>query len=140
MATKRTPIHRQPEPKITPAAIRLFDAMRRCRCTCAPGDWGGEYWKHTRCPGCERWWRLQNDLCDELRTPIWQFPCMQHPEAKSPYPPGCQADLNWKPDLEAQEQWQALAEASREAKREARRARKAAEARGPPPRPLGQNP
>ena len=33
MPTKRIPIARQPTSKITVKAIRLFEAMRRCRCT-----------------------------------------------------------------------------------------------------------
>src|SRR5262245_10043902 len=110
MPTKRTPIGRTPIPQIMPRAIELFDAMRRCRCTCPP---------HrnplTRCSACDRWWQLQNQLCDELRTRPWEYPCIEDPrEADGP---------DDRP--EAQERWRLLAEASREAKRQERAARRA---------------
>ena len=111
MPTKRVPIARQPTSKITIAAIRLFEAMRRCHCTC-PGDRrSGD----PRCDGCERWWSLQNNLCDELRTPLWIYPCVENPATQNPY-------LGWKPNLEGQEMWKALVNASRELRRAQRKA------------------
>jgi hypothetical protein len=111
MSTRRTPISRTPSPRISPAAIRLFDHMRRC----SDG---------------ERWWRLHSDLVDELGTKPWQWPCIQAPNTQSSY-------IGWKPNLEAQERWKMLAKASREAKREEREARRARAATAPtaPPEP-----
>jgi hypothetical protein len=117
MPTKRIPIGRQPAPKITVKAIRLFEAMRRCRCTCPEDRELG-----TRCDGCERWWSLNNDLCDELHTPLWQYPCVQNPLAENPYPLGCAAYKSWKPDREAQATWKALVNASCELRRAQRKA------------------
>jgi len=125
--TRRTPIGRHPGPKITPAAIRLFEAMRRVRCTCAPIDWNGKYWERQQCQGCKRWWSLHSDLCDALGSKPWEWPRVEDPDAQNPYPPGCNAHLTWEPNRRAQAMWLALATASREARREALRARKAAE-------------
>jgi hypothetical protein len=131
MTTKRTPIKRQPEPKITPAAIRLFEHMRRIRCSCPPIDWAGEYWNRDECSGCKRWWRLHRDLVGELQTAPWQYPVIEDPTTQNPYPPGTLAHLEWKPKLEAQARWLLLAEASREARREAERVKAARKAAAP---------
>jgi hypothetical protein len=32
--------------------------------------------------------RLDSLFCDELRLKPWQFPAVEQPDAKSPYPPG----------------------------------------------------
>jgi hypothetical protein len=85
--------------------------MRRCRCTCVDDRKPG-----TPCNGCERWWRLHNDLVDEFGTMPWQWPCVQNPNTQAPH-------IDWEPNHEAQERWQALAAASRDARREARRAK-----------------
>ena len=37
--TRRTPIARSRTSPITPVAVKLFDQMRQCRCTCPPRDW-----------------------------------------------------------------------------------------------------
>jgi len=95
MATKRTPINRSPITQVTPRAIELFDAMRRC--------------------GGRRWWELQNALCDELHTPIWQYPCIEDPR-----------DGENRPAAEAL--WRMLDAASREARRQEREARRAQKA------------
>jgi hypothetical protein len=113
MPTMRTPIRRSPSPVITPKALELFEQMRRCRSD-------------------ERWWKLQNDLCDELHTRPWEYPCVEHPDTSNPYPPGTPAHLSWRPNDRAQEMWKALDAASREAKRAAREARKAAPRTQPP--------
>jgi len=92
---------------ITPKAIQLFDAMRRCHCTC-PKNRN----PLTRCSACDRWWKLQNELRDELHTKPWEYPCVEDPrEADAP---------DDRP--EAQERWRLLAEAAREAKRQERAA------------------
>ena len=114
MPTKRTPIRRSSSPQITPQAVRLFEQLRRCR-------------------DVDRWRQLHSELCDELHTRPWQFPCIEDPSTQNPYPPGTPAHLSWQPDREAQERWKALAAASREARRQERAARKAAEQ--PPDQP-----
>jgi hypothetical protein len=131
--TRRTPVNRSPLPTIMPRAIQLFEQMRRCSCTCPPIDWGGKYYGRQQCPGCKRWWSLQNDLCDELHTPVWAYPCVEDPRTQNPYPPFTNAYRSWEPNRNAQELWQALAEASREAKRQERAARKGAAAATQPP-------
>jgi len=116
MPTKRVPLNRQHQSPVTERAVRLFDAMRHCRCTC-PQDRD----PLTRCSACDRWWKLQNELCDELRTPVWQYPCVEDPR-----------DGENRPAAEAL--WVALAQASREARREQRAAR-AKSANGAPDQP-----
>src|SRR5262245_45636877 len=108
MATKRTPINRSPITQVTARSVQLFDAMRRCRCI-SPGNCNAI----VRCSACDRWWKLQNALCDELATPIYQYPCVEDPR-----------DGGNRPDAEAL--WRALDAASREARRQERAARKAA--------------
>ena len=67
--TLRTPINRQPRPRITQRAGELFERMRRGpRCTCAPGN------TREDCPGCERWWDLQDQLHIELHAKPWVWP------------------------------------------------------------------
>jgi len=135
--TRRTPVTRSPLPVISPAAVKIFEAMRRCRCTCPPIDWEGKYWERQECLGCKRRSKLHNNLCDELGTKLWEWPCVEDPGATCPYPVWHCAYATWRPNLEAQARWRALATASREAKREARRAkaaaRKAAAAPAAPP-------
>jgi hypothetical protein len=130
--TKRIPIPRVAAPTITTKAIALFERMRRCKCTCPPDARGHE------CPGCEKWWSLHSDLVDALGTPVWQWPAIEDPRAENPYPPGTPAHHSWTPDLEAQQMWQALANASRELRR-ARQAAKAERAT-PPPAPATPSP
>jgi hypothetical protein len=127
MPTKRVPIGRTAAPKITVKAIKLFEAMRRCCCTCPDDRKSGD----ARCDGCERWWSLQNNLCDELRTPLWVYPCVENPATQNPY-------LGWKPNLEGQAMWRALTHASHElrrAQRKATRPRRAPVSSAPPELP-----
>jgi hypothetical protein len=126
MTTKRVPIGRQAATKITDRAIELFDRMCAIKCACEPIDWEGEYWKHRPCGGCDRWWDLHSELHDEMKCKVWDWPCIQSPKARSPYPAGSFADEHWKPDLEAQALWRALAKASATAQRAKRQAVKAA--------------
>jgi len=84
------------EPPITPRAVEIFDRMRRCN--------------------GERWWDLHSDLCDELHTKPWQWPCIEDPREANPYPEGAPAHASWRPDREAQALWQTLDQASREAR------------------------
>ena len=67
--TLRTPINRQARPRITQRAGELFTQMKRARCTCPPQDRRRE-----RCPGCTRWWDLQDQLHIELRAKPWVWP------------------------------------------------------------------
>src|SRR5262245_30492549 len=131
MSTKRKPLNRPPALQITPLAIRLFTEMAAVSCTCEARDWGGKYWEHKQCAGCERWWELHAGLYDELRCRPWEWPCIQSPEAECPYPPGSPAAQSWRPNERAQQMWQALAGAAREA----RRTQAALEAAEAQPRP-----
>jgi len=134
--TKRVPVARSPIPQITPEAVRLFDAMRRCRCTCPPIDWKGKYWGRQQCAGCKRWWELQNQLCDEVHAPIWQYPCIEDRRTQNPYPRNTAAHQSWQPCLEAQALWLQLDAAAREVRREQRAARKAGARPQPDPPPV----
>src|SRR5262245_42292236 len=92
----------------TPKAVRLFAAMLECECDCAPIVWGGKYWERTQCAGCEEWWRLHSLLHKELGAKLWEWPCIQHPEAVTCFPEGSTAAKTWKPDLRAPARWRAL--------------------------------
>jgi hypothetical protein len=107
--TRRTPIGRSPQLQITPRAIRLFEAMRRCWCICPEDRELG-----TECAGCARWRALHGDLWDELQVPIWQWPCVEDPRD----------DDGKRPEAVAL--WRELENASREARRQQRAARKTA--------------
>ena len=117
MSSKRKPISRPAVLQITPLAISLFTEMAAISCTCAPRDWGGKYWVHKQCAGCEKWWELHARLHDELRCRPWEWPCIQSPKAECPYPPGSPAAQSWRPNERAQQMWHALAEAARGARR-----------------------
>jgi hypothetical protein len=100
MPTKRIPIGRSPTPKITVTAVRLFESMQRLVCCmCGPSE----------CRHCRRWWDLHSELHKELGARLWQWPCIEHPGTRSPYPRGSEADKRWEPDLDAQAMWRALA-------------------------------
>src|SRR5262245_50800327 len=132
--TKRVPVARTPIPQITSRSIELFDAMKRCRCTCLPIDWEGKYWGRQQCPGCKRRWELQNELCDELHTKPWEYPCVEDPRTENPYPRGMLAHATWQPNHRAQAMWRQLHSASRERRREERAVGRA-KANGAPDQP-----
>jgi hypothetical protein len=120
MPTKRTPIDRPQRRMISAEAVRLFCKMERINCTCAPRDWEGEYWRHTPCAGCERWWELNSLLMRELRLSSWEFPSYTRPTAVCPYPADSNAARTWKPDTRGHERYRQLEGAAREARRRAR--------------------
>ena len=93
---------------ISAEAVRLFREMCEIECTCEPIDWGGRYWERVQCAACDEWWRLHSLLHKELGAKLWEWPCIQHPEAVSCFPEGSPAAKAWKPDLEAQARWLAL--------------------------------
>jgi hypothetical protein len=76
MTTNRTPIQRPALTMISPRAVELFEAMGKLRCTCAPRDWNGKYWKHQQCAGCARWYDFHDELHRELGCEPWQWPCV----------------------------------------------------------------
>jgi hypothetical protein len=100
--------------KVTPVALDAFRRMHELneQCTCKPRDWAGKYWKHEPCAACEQWWRQHEILSGELALPIWYFPVVERPDARSPYPKGSAADKDWRPDREAQERYKTLAKAA----------------------------
>jgi hypothetical protein len=104
--------------KLTPAALAAFRKMRKLerQCTCPEIDWAGEYWKRQRCAACDAWWEQHSILHEEMHCAIWQWPCVENPNAVSPYPEGSFAAKNWKPDLEAQARYRLLLSRSRKAK------------------------
>jgi hypothetical protein len=112
MPTTRTPVNRPPRRQITPHAVKIFAAMKAIECTCEPRDWDGAYWEHQPCAGCAEWWDLHSFLHNELKCRPWEWPCIEHPDAKSPYPENSHADRRWKPDTEAQARWRLLEEAA----------------------------
>jgi hypothetical protein len=104
MSTKRRPIPRPPRVSFTPATLDDFRKMVEVedQCTCSEPP----------CKACDVWWEQNSILCNELRLQPWQWPAVQHSDVRSPYPEGCEADKQWRPDLEAQARYHALAEAA----------------------------
>jgi hypothetical protein len=101
--------------KFTSEALAAFRKMRELegQCTCPEIDWKGEYWKRPPpCRVCDAWWEQHWFLHQALGCEPWEFPCVEHPEAVAPYPAGSPAAKNWKPDLEAQARYRALAKAA----------------------------
>src|SRR5262245_61938167 len=113
--TKRTPIGRTPIPPITEAGIRLFEKMRRLRCTCLSLE-------DDTCPGCVRFRQLDGDLARELQLRPWEHPGVEDPTSSYA------ADA--EPCHEAQARWQMLAQASRD--------RRLAQRKAPPETPADQ--
>jgi hypothetical protein len=130
--TRRTPISRQRTPQVTPTAVKIFEAMRRCVCTCDPDD------RFDECPGCKRWWDLHHHLSHELGCKPWEFPCIEEPRGRNPEPTSTYNHELWQPDLAAQERWRALEDGAREMRRAERAARRAKAA--PPRSPPDQQP
>src|SRR5262245_45975289 len=131
--TRRTPIHRQPGSKVTPTAIKLFIEMQRIRCTCDPDD------RFDQCPGCKKRLELDEQIGIEMKAPIWEYPCIERPGLKNPYP-RAHANYEWfeKRPSGPRERWIALEQAVREMRRQeraAQRARKATAALTAPPEP-----
>ncbi|MGE5242294.1 MAG: hypothetical protein ACM3NI_11660 [Bacteroidota bacterium] len=112
MATKRTPIRRPPRGgNFSPKALEALREMQRLEdaCTCPPRNWDrDQYWKFEPCSACNEWWDHHSILHHELALKPWQWPCVEHPDAASPYPAGSYADQHWQPDLEAQQLYKAL--------------------------------
>jgi len=106
MTAKRTPTRRPPRRQITPAAIAAFRRMQALasQCTCTS--------THRDCPACAGWWNLHSQLEAELRCKVWQFPAIEHPDDKCPYPPSTGA-AQWWP--QAQALYRMLDAAAREA-------------------------
>ena len=90
MTTKRTPLKRRAQRRITPEAVEVFRRMEAAAsaCTCGPWDWDGEYWKHEQCSACDEWWQAHGHLWVLLDAKPWQWPCVRDPDAISPYPEG----------------------------------------------------
>jgi hypothetical protein len=126
---------------VTDTAVKTFEQMRQLsrECTCAAIDWAGEYDKREQCSACRQWWELHSFLHKELKRKLWQWPCVENPSARSPYPKGSPADLAWQPDLEAQDVWRVLRAASK-ARRAARAARHANDFEGSDGGPLPNEP
>src|SRR5262249_32826581 len=97
MPVKRR-ISKERDVQVTPRAVELFEAMRRVRCTCGPGERG-----HVLrcCAGCQRWWDLQNDLHLELHCKLWHWPCLRRRRSDG--------------DEQQRQLWDALEEASESA-------------------------
>ena len=98
MTTKRTPLKRRAQQRITPEAIEVFLRMEAAAsaCTCAPRDWEGEYWKGEPCSACGDWWQAHGRLWVLVGAKLWQFPCIQDPEDECPYPEGSHAAAHWQ--------------------------------------------
>jgi hypothetical protein len=112
MPTNRRRTKRPTKQQFTPRALALFRKIEKIECTCPPRDWDGEYWKHEECAGCDLWWDLYGELHDELGAPLWDWPCIQHPDAANPWPEGSYMAGQWKPNLVAQELYRALERAA----------------------------
>lgn len=124
MPMKRRFSKERDTPHVTTRAVRLFDALRRCRCTCEPDE-------RFECTGCKRYFAFDEELMHEFKLGRVVFPTIESPKVKNPYPLGSEGYLFWQPDREAQERWRLLAEASREARRARARAVQPAAASDP---------
>jgi hypothetical protein len=103
MVTNRTPIVRRHGSSVTPRAIALFEAWRRCR-------------DHQRSA------QLHSDLIDELgNIPPWQWPVAREPDDPT------------APQTPAERLWVQLAQASREARRARRKPNGGTPAQPPSP-------
>jgi hypothetical protein len=109
-------IHRPPRKEISPAAITAFCRIKEleAKCSCSPRDWAGDYWKHEPCASCEKKARQMAIIRDELLIPPWQWPPVQNPDVKNPYPAWSVAQRQWKPYPAAQTLWRILEEAAEE--------------------------
>jgi hypothetical protein len=87
-----------------------LDGRRRCK----PIDWKGEYRKHDECSACEQWWEQHCILHKALHCKLWQWPCVENPDAENSYPKGSEAARIWQPDLKARARFRALEAACRE--------------------------
>jgi hypothetical protein len=115
MPTKCSRIIRFPI-EITPRAVEIWTQMweleRRCTCDGVPEE------RHRlgyRCPSCERWSKLDNELSLELHCKPWETPCTIHPDDNSG------PDNRWSRIMKAR--WRALDSARREAHRLKRQSR-----------------
>ena len=74
--TKRIPLARRPATLVTPRAVELFVAMGKLRCTCNGHS--------SSCEACDEWWRLHDELHDELCLKPHEWPCVarQGPKAR----------------------------------------------------------
>jgi hypothetical protein len=115
MSTKRTPLARPLQHRITDTALQAFHRMRELenQCMCPPRDWDGEYWKHQQCKACGEWYDQHDILHRELAMPPWRWPCVEHPRAQNPYPEGSPAAARWAPNKQARALWRALEAAER---------------------------
>lgn len=89
MSTKRIPIKRDLNARITLRAVELFRAMEALECTCEPTTWGDDgNWRNPppSCASCEKWWDLHNQLWRELGAKPWEWPCIWDPDAPSSLP------------------------------------------------------
>jgi hypothetical protein len=102
-------------PEITPAAIAAFRKIKELEaaCSCLPRNWE-KYWEHEPCASCEARATQWAKLRAELHLPPWQWPPVQNPDARNPYPAGSRAAAGWKPYPAAQELWRILEEAGAE--------------------------
>jgi hypothetical protein len=67
MTTKRMPIHRELRQQFTPAVLAAFRDLRD-----AP-------------PGSDAWWRLHNHLHRLVGAKLWEWPCVEPPDAERNY-------------------------------------------------------
>ena len=97
----------------TPRAIRLFQLVKRTlrRCTCVQPTFfvnDQNLWEQRTCAACRAVIELQYDLCRELKLPVWEDTAVVPPDARNPYPPGCDRNERWEPDAESQRRWREL--------------------------------
>jgi hypothetical protein len=111
--TKRTPIaRRETHPHITPHAVELFGELERARRArrrdihCTLSQYGR---CSTKCPACQTWYELHNQLHVELRLKPWVWPCVP----RNPYPPNSPEARAWRSNPEQQELWDQLDAARR---------------------------
>jgi hypothetical protein len=109
--------------RITEAALAAFERLRWLEehCSCPPRDWDDwpgkipnnqdrAHWErwYRRCAACEEWSVQHEILHSELGMKPWQWPCVESPATRNPWPEGSYKHGRWGPDLEAQSLWREL--------------------------------
>jgi hypothetical protein len=102
MPTRRTPRRWAEKRVITPTAIAAFARLQRL-----------PY-------GSDAWWAAHSELHSALHARPWEFPCVEDPRARNPYPPGSYAAKQWETQRAARpetvELWRALQAAAKAAR------------------------
>ena len=65
------------------------------------------------CTACKQWWVEHRNLHRELELNPWDWPCVERPGTRPPYPKGSPADQTYEPNYEGQARWARFEQAAR---------------------------